>query len=447
MGKGSHLFRWLRAVLALVLVTATAYATPFDLASKDWEGCADLVELARTELGRGRVVTTTKLNMRELKREDGVILLYPEKSLDADGLAKFMHAGGRVVLLDDFGTGDGLLRHFNMERVSLPSRPVESLRGNPHFAIAEPASAHPVVIDVQRVVTNHATGLKHPDLSPVLKVRGVGEPDVAVAVAGAVGKGRLLVVGDPSIVMNSMLRYQGNKTFARGLVRYATDDDAWGKRGGRVFIATGGFETTGSFGEEDSILPSEWSDRLRSLKDVLAQLRREGAPPGAAYAMAVVLGLLLVVWVGSRAGKLHKAVKPRFTRGVPLVAQGGVAGHAAVIAAPHTSRVLAMLELKSALEEALCALLDLEQQPGTEALVQKVASTRLLDDDGLRTLKRLMLRMSSVETMVLSQQNAQGRAWQKGAPDPVRDKEVVAAAKAVNRLLEQARARREGATA
>jgi hypothetical protein len=437
--------RRLFLVAAIAAGATTAHAAPFDLASRDWEGCAELVDLARGELGRAHVVPTGKIDFKELRREDGLILLHPEKSLDAEGLAKFMRAGGRVVLLDDFGTGEQLLRHFGMERVSLPARPVEALRNNPHFAIAEPASQHPVVIDVTRVVTNHATGLRHPELSPVLKVRGVGEPDVPVAVAGAVGQGRLLVVGDPSIVMNSMLRYQGNKSFARGLLRYAADDDAWGKRGGRVFIATGSFESTGSFGDSDSILPSEWADKLRGLRDMLDTLRKEGASPAAAYAIAVLVGLGLVLWVGSRAGKLHKRAKPRFTRGTPLVAQGGVAGHAAVIAAPHTSRVLAMLELKSALEEDLCAVLGLEQQPGTEALLQKIAQERVLDDEGLRTLKRLMLRMASVETMVLSQRDAPpGNVWPKGGIQPVRDREIVAAARAVRRLLADAHARREG---
>src|SRR5205085_4773633 len=137
------------------------------------------------------------------------------------------------------------------ERVAAPRRPAEFLRKNPQLALAEPASAHPVVQDVNRVVTNHPTGLSHPDLSPVLKIRATGEPDVFVAVAGAVGKGRLLAVGDPSIVMNSMLRYGGNKAFAKGIIKYSVDQDSWGKRGGRLFIASGSFEQKGTFGEDE----------------------------------------------------------------------------------------------------------------------------------------------------------------------------------------------------
>jgi hypothetical protein len=417
----------LATIVAILLVGTRADAAPFDLAGSDWEGCAELVRLARGELGSARVVATAQIDFHELKPDDGLLLLYPEKNLDVDELSKFMRAGGRVVMLDDFGRGDSLLRHFGMERVASPRRPAEFLRHNPQLALAEPASAHPVVSDVSRVVTNHPTGLSHPDLSPVLKIRGNGEPDVVVAVAGAVGQGRLLAVGDPSIVMNSMLRYGGNKNFARGLVRYSVDHDSWGKRGGRLFIASGGFEQKGNFGDEES----SWSDWKRALLDALEVMRHDGMPSWIAYGLAIAIGLALVVWVGSRAGRLHKPITPRFVRKTPAVAQGGVAGHAAVIAAPQTSRVLAVLELKSALEEQLTSILGLPKVPGHTELMAQVTGRGLLDAEGVVVLRRLLLRMSNVETMVVFQRSG-------GMVQPIRDNEVVSIARTVKQLLDAA---------
>jgi hypothetical protein len=435
--SSSVLRRVVFALLLILAIAGPAYAGPFDLTGSDWEGCSELVRLARTELGQNRVIATTTIDFSLLKPEDGVLLLYPEKSLDVDELSKFMRAGGRVVLLDDFGRGESLLRHFGMERVPVPRNPAEMLRHNPQLALAEPASAHPVVNDVNRVVTNHATGLSHPDLSPVLKIRAAnGEGDVFVAVAGAVGdkapspQGRFLVVGDPSIVMNSMLRYAGNKAFARGLVKYAVENDAWGTRGGRLFIASGAFEQKGSYGGEENTL-AEW---LRTLKDAFDIIRKEGLPDPLAWAVAIAIGLALVVWVGSRAGKLHKAIIPRFVRRVPPVAQGGVAGHAAVISAPQTSRVLAILELKSALEEQLAVLLGLGKVPPHQELLVLAAEHGLLDAEGVRTLSKLLLRMSNVETMVVYQRTG-------GMVQPIRDAEVVSIAKSVRHLLDTAHTR------
>ena len=421
-----------------VLVTAVAgpaAAAPFDLVGSDWEGAAELVRLARAELGAPRVTVATQIDFSVLLPEDGLLLLYPERGLDVDELSKFMRAGGRVILLDDFGRGESLLQNFGMKRVPSPRHPAESLRHNPQLALAEPASAHPVVADVSRVVTNHATGLSHPDLSPVLKIRAsAGEADVVVAVAGAVGQGRLLAVGDPSIAMNSMLRYSGNKTFTRGLIRYAVDSDAWGKRGGRLYIASGTFEQKGSFGGEQNRV-SEW---LRDLTDLLDQIRKEGLPSVLAYSAAVALGLALVIWVGSRAGRVHKPIVPRVVRNVPAVAQGGVAGHAAVIGAPQTTRVLAILELKSALEEQLTTLLGLSKVPGHQDLLSQISTRGLLDAEGVHALRRVLLRMSNVETMVVFQRSG-------GMVQSVRDHEVVTIARTVKQLLDAAQTRSAGA--
>lgn len=434
---------WVRRALVLVLVhvtllwTASARAAPFDPAEADWDGTLELARLARAELGPSRVVTGAALDFRELRPEDGVLLLHPERSLAVEDLARFMRAGGRVILLDDYGRGEGLLAHFGMQRVPLPRHPENALRQNPSFALAEPAGAHPVVSDVARVVTNHATGLAHPDLSPVLKVRAKeGESDVVIAVAGAVGQGRFLAVGDPSIVMNAMLRYAGNKAFARGLVRYAVDDDAWGKRGGRLFIVAGDIDQRGSYGGGEDPAASA----IRAVRDLLETIRRDGMPPALAYAMSIALGLTIVVWVGSRAGRLHRPITPRFTRRAPPAAQGGVAGHAAVIGAPQTSRVLAVLELKSALEEQLATRLGLDVVPTQAELLDEVARRGMLDAEGVRTLRRLLLRMSNVETMLVSQRKTGATSVHEKLQDKVqdrrvRDQEVLSMARTVSMLL------------
>lgn len=228
-------------IALLVALTSDALATPLDPKGQDWEGCAQLVQMARDELGATHVLTPATLDYHKLDRTDGIVIVHPENTLDVDELSAFMRAGGRVVLLDDYGTGDTLLARFGIRRVPLPQRPLAMLRGNPALAIAEGASAHATVRDIGRVVTNHATGLEHRALSPVLVVRGDGEPDVLVGVAGAVGQGRLMAIGDSSILMNSMLRYPGNHALALSVLRYAVEDDVWGKRGGKLYVVANDF--------------------------------------------------------------------------------------------------------------------------------------------------------------------------------------------------------------
>ena len=117
-------------------------------------------------------------------------------------------------------------------------------------------------------------------------------------------------------------------------------------------------------------------------------------------------------------------------RPTSLVAQGGAAGHAAVLVAKETTRVLAMMELKSALEEELSFRLGLDKVPGAERLVLAAESKRLLGSEALAALRRLLLRMGTIETMVLSER--------AGAMRPVADKEVVEASHTVERILAEA---------
>jgi hypothetical protein len=412
-------------VLLWALVVRPAWAAPFDLTSADWEGCAEFVHLARSELGAERVVVAAPLDLHELSPDDGLVIFSPAQALPVEDLSKFMRAGGRVVLLDDFGRGDSLLKHFGIERIAGPASPVEKLRHNPQFAMAEPASTHPVVTDITRVVTNHPTGLVHPALSPVLKIRvETGNGDVAIAVAGLVGQGRLLAVGDPSIVMNSMLRYAGNKSFARGIIHYAVDQDTWGKRGGKLFVLSGAFDHKGAFGAEEGTFKQVAS----AVGEALDSARRNGASNAVAYGAAVALGLVLAAWVFLRAGRLHKPVVPRFVRPTPAVAQGGVAGHAAVITAPQTARVLAVAELKSALEEHLTTRLGLTKIPRSEELIAHLRQAQWLDAEGLHMLQKLLLRMSKLEATM---ENS-GRLRQR-----VYDREVVSIAKTIEQLAQR----------
>jgi hypothetical protein len=308
------------------------------------------------------------------------------------------------------------------------------LRDNPAFAIAEPGATHPVGAGVAHVVTNHATGLENPSLSPVLIIHGsTPGTEVVFALAGTVGKGRLLVAGDASVVMNSMLRYPGNRAFAEGLVRYSIEDERYAngdvREGGKLYVLTNDFETTGSFGD-GSPFWSAASEARRAIVDSIETTRNSGMPPVVAYLAAVVVAVGVMVWTGARAGKTHKLTVPRFTRKIPVVAQGGIAGHAAVLGAPGTSRALAILELKSALEEELATRLGLQKAAPPDQLVAQLRAMRLIDEASARALLRVFAQMASIENRV-ARGEAGGLPQLRASPS---DAEVLTLAATVREL-------------
>ena len=84
-------------------------------------------------------------------------------------------------------------------------------------------------------------------------------------------------MGDPSSFINLMLRYPGNRNFARGVVSYLVEDDTWGRRGGNLYVLSGSFRQIGSYGEAEG-----WREALlerqSALLDWLEELRTHGLP-------------------------------------------------------------------------------------------------------------------------------------------------------------------------
>ncbi len=360
---------------------APARAGAFDYADTTWEGCSELLDLAREVLGPDRVVLRYSLAWDQLAPADGLLLLHPMRTVDSDEASAFMRAGGRVALLDDHGRGEPLLSRFQIRRAPPPTKPIESLRGKAALAIAEPAvepdsGPHPLAAESPRLVTNHPTTLLHPNLSPVFRIRSLGQPDAILAVAGQVGKGRLVAMGDPSAVMNQMLRYPGNRKFAEALVRYLTDDPAVGRKGGRLYLLANELEQTGSYGGDETLLDS-LASRLRSLAEWASDVRRDGFPGWTWLALAVGTALGIAAWVLRAAGRPYLSPPPRYSRGAALAGQGGVVGRFAVLAAPSAPRAFLLLELKSALVDAARAKWHLEHDPPLDRVLDLVRASGL----------------------------------------------------------------------
>jgi hypothetical protein len=394
--------------LPVATTARRAYAGAFDVGDAGWEGGAELFQIAKTELGSDRVKPVATLDWSALRPEDGLLVIHPVDVLDASEATEFMKLGGRVAILDDFGKGDDLLRRFKIDRVTMPGRPLAALRNNPELPIAEPwldisrgqiGAPHPVVQNVKQLVLNHPTALVHPDLSPVLKVRCAGADDAIVAVAGQVQKGRLFAMSDPSALINSMLRYPGNRAFGAGLVRYLAND---GDRGaGRLFVATNEFKQQGSVGG-DRTLAKDVEEALRSLADNLADARQQGLPPWMLALLSAVAVALMGLWVARSSGKPYRSPLPRYARPVPLVARGGVAGRFAMLAAPSSPRSLMLLELKSALFEAISAQYDVGPAPSADAVLRAVRRSGSVDAQLYARLEQVVLRMQRAEAAVLA---------------------------------------------
>lgn len=440
--------QWLAALLGLgaLFLTVIVSAAPrhrgsegaFETADTSWEGTSQLVALAIERLGRERVRVTATLDYGELTPADGILILHPEVDLAFEPMSRFLRSGGRLTLLDDYGRGSALLQRFGIRRIAPPSRPLQSLRGQPGLAIARPTvemvagverGRHPITAHVEQVITNYPTGLEHPQLTSVLEIPTADGAPVPLAVTGIIAnRGRLLAVGDPSIFINLMIRYPGNRAFAEGVIDYLVAGDEWGPRGGKVFVLANHFNQTGHFGERE-----HWLDELeQKVRDVSAELklwREDGVPDRVAWGLAWLFALACGAWLIAHAARTYRPIVPRYARPIPAAAQGGVAGRASVLAAPSTSGALPLLELKAALQEILGQRLQPAGPVPLDQLPRRLREGGFLSAKDCDLVQRLAVRLRQVEQSVV-----------RGAPLKIRESELLRLHEDILGLIQRASA-------
>lgn len=419
-----------KTAIAIVCLTTlqggAAWATSFEFQRPQWDGLTELLEQAREQLGRDRVVLDAQLDWSRLQPQDALLIVHPTRPLRFAEASAFMSAGGRMALLDDFGAGDELLRRFHIRRVSAPSTSIGDHQGNPNLKIARPHVSqgpegsrltHPIVEQIDHVVTNHPAALapeENIELTAVLKFP-TREPEADLfAVIGVIGDaqacglsgdgpprpgarcGRLFAMSDPSVFIDLMMHFDGNRQLAQGLIRYLTEDDTWGPRAGKLYILSNDFHQTGHFGGSSDVRRTLESS-MHDLRAWARELAREGLPKRLTLALAAMTAAACALWAWRSSGRLYRRRTPHYARAVPLVAQGGVAGRAAVLMAPTTQRELVVVELVSAAQESLRSRLGLPPHASSQEILQRARESRALDASALQRLKAVMARLIECE--------------------------------------------------
>lgn len=274
-----------------LLLTASAWATDdYDVSSGEWNGLQELVRIAQTAEVELRAAQT--LDWSGVRAMDGLLVLYPRTRLDLADLSGFLEAGGRLAVLDDFGDAEPLFRWFQVSRTAQVQGTPRSA-SMPGLLLATRRSEHPLSEGVDALTTNEPVALWHPRLAPVFSLSE--DPQQGLLLAGQVGQGRLVVGGDPSVLINTMMRFPGNRQFARNLLVYL----AGAQPGGRVYLVHSGFGVRGEWrGRARRRHPvREW---VRDADQALAHAQRSLSDPWLLRALSVCFALLSLVWFAWR---------------------------------------------------------------------------------------------------------------------------------------------------
>ncbi len=277
-------------MMALVMLCCSArVAWGYELESEDWDGLSDLRLLAQAQ-GITLVAHDT-IDYASLSLEEPWLLLYPQEALRADQLSRYVVAGGRVILADDFGQSDALLARLELSRVmtSVGALPHDEFVGqNPALPILRPRGMHPMLRDVSMVVANHPAVLFNVGGAVLPYAQGGG-----LAYDMNLERGKVIAIADASLFINHMLEAGDNAQLVRNTLSYACAE----RSPCTVHVAAGQFAQRGRYGASalDGLgLGRDVIEDVDTLNQALAESMRK-LPAGQLF---YYLSLLLVAGLG-----------------------------------------------------------------------------------------------------------------------------------------------------
>jgi len=210
--------RWPRgALVALLLLAGPPAEAAGDYALDDrvWNGVGYLLETARE--ARVEVIPVDVLELESLEARDVLLWLYPRREPPTESLLAFVGDGGHVVLADDHGASRALLDALGIERREQgPSGHRRWYEGDRGLPVLRRSGDHFLFFNVDEIVANHPAALVGEGIPRVSFDDGTEH----LIIERRYGAGAFLIIADPSIFLNQMLRrFYGNKQLAANVLR------------------------------------------------------------------------------------------------------------------------------------------------------------------------------------------------------------------------------------
>ena len=232
------------AVLSVTLMLSFAYYWPIQEAyhplNSDWNGCSKVAYATRN--------TTLLLSYRiPLPNQSSLLAIIGPSIVftqeETAEIRNFLEAGGTVLLADDFGTGNSLLKGLNVS-AQFSGKPLADLyyySKASSFPLISKFSRSPITANITTIVLNHPSYIDITNSSLVTKLassspfsfidlNGNGRPSpnetinsYPVMVGAEIGRGSLILVSDPSMFVNEMIDLYDNIQLFQNLLKMGGD--------------------------------------------------------------------------------------------------------------------------------------------------------------------------------------------------------------------------------
>ncbi|MFQ6055244.1 MAG: DUF4350 domain-containing protein [Methanosarcinales archaeon] len=224
-------------MLIFTSIASASYAD-YDISNTNWNGISEIYKYTKK---LGYSTDTVDDFESALSQKDVVlIVLYPQ-SLNSRALKNFVENGGSLLLADDFGNGNEVLSDALLFPISFGKGQVCDMENNYKKSIAPIVRVknHPFFSSngVKTIVTNHPTYIFPPSSEDIaffyptsfidsnlngIKDQNEKSGEYSFARALNIGKGRVIVLSDPSIFINEMIDLGDNRLFYKNSINWLT---------------------------------------------------------------------------------------------------------------------------------------------------------------------------------------------------------------------------------
>jgi len=243
------------STLFFIIALATPYivnSTDFSIYNNSWNGCSNI---AVKTYKSGKLQPSFYINQKELTlnqrsfveydiipKESCIILIGPNSSFSKDEIMyikNFVLSGGILFLADDFGSGNDLLNGINSSsRFSEDLLLDLSFEKSAHFCTIFNFYNHSLKLfnNVSRILFNYATSIIAGNNTEILissselswldknKNNNQDQDEIKgpfpVFVIEDFGEGKIVLLSDPSLMLNSMNNLLDNRNFINNLIQY-----------------------------------------------------------------------------------------------------------------------------------------------------------------------------------------------------------------------------------
>ena len=272
----------------------------YEVTSQAWNGLASLIATARkVDI---EVETRAVLDWSQVDEHAVLVLVAPHIGPTADQMAnlrRYLTAGGRLIVADDFRQGRRWVEPFGITWSDMPVRSAHQFEDSPHLPQLELGSTDGDLVRSKRwtsiqsrftpleflghnlrkpIVLNHPASLGLSagaeaalwGRAAVAGERNLGADTGWLAEAEFHG-GRVLAIADASWLINQMLaRVYENRQFAANVLRYYCVVD----RPCKVLLVASATAATGTFAPRHAAPPPGWRSGLEWLDKLLMNLNR-----------------------------------------------------------------------------------------------------------------------------------------------------------------------------